>query len=94
MNAFTSSSPEPRICDRQMPIQPEAPTILVVDDKAFARHMVVQVLQNSGYTDIVEADGGSAAIEVFQHLSRPVDVMITDLMMPDMDGIELVRPCV
>ena len=49
---------------------------------------VCRVLRASGY-DVVEADGGRMALEAAS--AQSVDVVLTDVMMPDMDGIQLLR---
>ncbi|MEW6260853.1 MAG: response regulator [Thermodesulfobacteriota bacterium] len=62
--------------------------ILVVDDSEFARHRISSKLQAAGHA-VVEADGGIAALEKLRTLS--VQAATIDLLMPDMDGIELIR---
>ena len=65
-----------------------AKSILVVDDAAVVRHVVSLTLRNSGY-EVVEAVNGQDAIEKLRTSS--VEMVITDLNMPVMDGIELIR---
>jgi two-component system, chemotaxis family, chemotaxis protein CheY len=62
-------------------------TIMTVDDSASIRQMVSFTLQQSGY-DVVEAVDGSDALA---KMGAGVDMVITDLNMPNMDGIELIR---
>jgi DNA-binding response OmpR family regulator len=61
-------------------------TILVVDDEAPIRQVVRRFL-NTQHHEIFEAEDGVAALEVLG--SHDVDVAIVDLMMPRMDGLEL-----
>ncbi|MEI7832743.1 MAG: HD domain-containing phosphohydrolase [bacterium] len=61
-------------------------TILVVDDEDYIRRMVVQGLHKHGYT-CLQADGGPAALDMLA--AHPVDLIVTDLMMPGMTGLEL-----
>lgn len=61
--------------------------IMTVDDSASVRQMVAMTLRNAGY-DVVEASDGKDALS---KLSGPVDMIITDLNMPNMDGITLIR---
>ena len=61
--------------------------ILVVDDSASMRQMVAFTLKKEGY-DVVEASDGKDALS---KLSGTVDMVITDLNMPNMDGIEFIR---
>jgi two-component system, chemotaxis family, chemotaxis protein CheY len=63
-------------------------TILVVDDAAFMRMMIRDILAREGYV-IQEAVNGRDAIEKFRE-SRP-DLVTLDITMPEMDGVEALR---
>ncbi|MBP7175811.1 MAG: response regulator [Thermoclostridium sp.] len=63
--------------------------ILIVDDAAFMRMMIKDILSKNGYTVIGEAENGSKAIEKFKELAP--DLVIMDITMPEMDGIQAVR---
>ena len=64
-------------------------TILVVDDEKLERKGIRFLLnRRSEEMEILEAANGKAACEILQH--RTVDIMLTDIKMPFMDGIELV----
>jgi two-component system cell cycle sensor histidine kinase/response regulator CckA len=70
--------------------EPGAPvTILVVDDEEPVRRFVDRVLRGGGYTTALASDGAEA-IEVAAKLES-VDILITDMMMPQMTGDELAR---
>jgi two-component system chemotaxis response regulator CheY len=60
---------------------------MTVDDSASVRQMVSFTLKNAGY-DVIEASDGKDAVS---KLNGPVKLIITDLNMPRMDGIELIR---
>ena len=62
--------------------------ILVVDDDMLARMTAVQSVKQSGHTAAM-ADGGAAAKEMLQ--SDEYDLVLLDLMMPDVDGFEVLR---
>ncbi|MFO8032447.1 MAG: response regulator [Desulfohalobiaceae bacterium] len=64
-----------------------AKTIMTVDDSSSVRQMVSYTLQDAGY-EVIEAVDGKDAL---QKLKGQVDMIITDLNMPNMDGIELIR---
>lgn len=64
------------------------PTVLVVDDIAVNRDLVRTILGYEGY-DVVEAENGDEALQVLQE--RRPDVVISDVLMPGMDGYELAR---
>ena len=63
-------------------------TIMTVDDSASMRQMVNFTLKEAGY-DVVEAVDGEDALSKLA--SRRVNVLITDLNMPKLDGIQLIR---
>jgi two-component system chemotaxis response regulator CheY len=65
-----------------------AKLILTVDDSASVRQMVGFTLRQSGY-EVVEAVDGKDALQKLG--SQKVDMIITDLNMPNMDGIGLIR---
>ncbi|HEY5902742.1 MAG TPA: response regulator transcription factor [Anaerolineales bacterium] len=63
-------------------------TILVVDDEPVARQSLTDILRLEGYV-VASAPNGHAAIE--QVRMHPVDLLIVDLRMPGMDGLEVVQ---
>jgi CheY-like chemotaxis protein/anti-sigma regulatory factor (Ser/Thr protein kinase) len=64
------------------------PTILVVDDSAVDRKLVAGLLERESGWSVQTADNGRTAIELLQ---PPLpDVIVTDLQMPEMDGLQLV----
>ena len=63
-------------------------SILAVDDSASMRQMVAVTLKSAGYS-VVEAVDGQEALQIAQ--SQKVDLVLTDVNMPKMDGIALVR---
>jgi two-component system chemotaxis response regulator CheY len=65
-----------------------AKTIMTVDDSASVRQMVVFTLQQGGY-EVIEAVDGRDALAKLR--GAKCDMIITDLNMPNMDGIEMIR---
>ena len=63
-------------------------TILVVDDEKYIREGLVAALEMDGYTGL-QAENGQVAWKIIN--SEPVDMVITDLRMPDMSGSELLK---
>ena len=63
-------------------------TVLVVDDEAGARRTLMRLLAREGY-DTVGAGDGNEALRTVQ--AKPPDVILLDLMMPGMDGLELLE---
>lgn len=62
-------------------------TVMAVDDSPSMRQMVRATLESAGY-DVVEAADGQEALELAR--TRSVDLVISDVNMPRMDGIQLV----
>ncbi len=63
--------------------------ILVVDDFATMRRIVRNILKQLGFTDIVEADDGSTALEILA--TDKVDLVVSDWNMPKVTGLELLK---
>ena len=66
----------------------KSPTVLVVDDDAEGRAAMLKVLDGSGYKTL-EADNGQQALDII--LQDSIDVLVTDLRLPVMDGVELLK---
>ena len=62
--------------------------ILLVDDAAFMRMMLKDILVKNGYEVLGEAENGLKAVEKYKELNP--DLVIMDITMPEMDGIEAV----
>lgn len=65
-------------------------TILLVDDEEFILDTAAETLQESGF-NVLTAENGRAAIDLFEERSSEIDLVITDLMMPEVDGLETIR---
>lgn len=63
--------------------------VLVVDDAAFMRMMIKDILRKGGYQVVGEAEDGLRAIEKYREL-KP-DLVTMDITMPEMDGITAVK---
>lgn len=63
-------------------------TILIVDDSASMRQLISFTVKDAGYEVISAASGGEALTKI---AGRNIDMAITDLNMPEMDGITLIR---
>ena len=63
--------------------------VLVVDDAAFMRMMVKDILTKNGYEVVGEAENGMKALEKYQELKPDLTTM--DITMPEMDGISAVK---
>jgi two-component system, cell cycle sensor histidine kinase and response regulator CckA len=63
-------------------------TVLVVEDEEVVRSFVCDVLNDSGY-DVLEAESGVEAIKLVEDENTSIDLLITDVIMPKMNGREL-----
>jgi len=63
-------------------------TVLVVEDDRAMRELMVEELMEAGYR-VIDAEGGRSGLRTARE--EPVDLVITDLRMPDLDGFDLIR---
>ena len=66
-----------------------AKNILICDDAAFMRMMIKDILTKNGYNIVGEAENGAKAVEKYNEL-KP-DLVLMDITMPEMDGIEALK---
>ena len=66
-----------------------AKTIMIVDDAAFMRMMIKDILTKNGYNVCGEAENGIKAVEKYNEL-KP-DLVLMDITMPEMDGIQALK---
>ncbi|MFO0759921.1 MAG: sigma-54 dependent transcriptional regulator [Byssovorax sp.] len=74
--------------DFESPASPDAPTVLVVDDEPSNLASIEKIFQRDGLR-VLTADGAKAALEIVR--THRVQVVLTDLMMPGISGLELLR---
>jgi EAL domain-containing protein (putative c-di-GMP-specific phosphodiesterase class I) len=72
-----------------MPI--EELRFLVAEDHDFQRRTLVRMLAGLGAKHVAEASDGKAALDLFRGAAQPMDIIISDLDMPGMDGMEFIR---
>jgi len=63
-------------------------TILLVEDEAVVRDLVCEILREGGYV-VLSANSGADAMEITAEHIKPIDLLITDVVMPEMSGPEL-----
>ena len=73
-----------------MTATPPVETILVVDDDPPLRTLIRTILEKDGYY-VIEARNGAEAVDVAHEHRTPIDLVLTDVVMPHMDGFELVE---
>lgn len=86
----SSSKPADLPADSSKPRSTASGTILLVEDEPAVRTLVAQLLQVSGY-EVIEATHGFEALQKMQTLLDPPDLILTDVVMPQMSGIDLVK---
>jgi PAS domain S-box-containing protein len=81
------------------PVPPAAPSsvkgegvILLAEDDRSVRRLVVSELMRRGFT-VIEAEDGVAALETFKRDNDRIDVLVTDVVMPRMNGADLAKQC-
>ncbi len=62
-------------------------SVLIIEDDDFVQKMLKQTFERAGY-EVATAPNGRIGIKLYQN--KPYDVVITDLIMPDMEGIETI----
>lgn len=65
-------------------------TLLIVENEGAIRNLLQMALRKDGYT-VLAAESGREALEIVRDHDGAIHLLITDVMMPDMDGPELVR---
>lgn len=89
----TIKSSEPELTNN-MNIENGAPVtkgcVLVVDDEEAIRTLSAELLSDAGY-DVVTAENGKQAIEMYQNSGKQIEVVVTDMLMPVMDGLTTIK---
>ena len=88
----------PRVCEKPSAVDPTpepatrpgSETILLVEDEDVVRDLTRRVLERQGYTVLACADGASA-VATAEAESRPIDLLLTDVVMPGMRGYEVAK---
>src|SRR5687767_3718272 len=96
-SSLTSPAPPPvgpgSVAGAPMATSPAANSryvILVVDDSAMIRGAVVKALMAAGY-QIVQAENGRAGLEMWEKHSDTINLVISDVFMPEIDGMSMAR---
>ncbi len=63
--------------------------ILLVDDSKSLRSLIRKALESAGFDNLMEADDGKKALDILS--ANPVDLIISDINMPRINGIELLK---
>jgi len=74
----------------QMELRRGTETVLVVDDEQLVRELARDILKRYGYT-VLMASGGEEAVELYRQHADKIAMVILDILMPDVDGVETFR---
>ena len=74
-----------------MPDEARGLRFLVVEDHSFQRRILAQVLRQMGAAQVLEAEDGQHALDLLGAAREAVDIVVSDLWMPGMDGMQLMR---
>ena len=66
-------------------------SVMIVDDDYIMHRVVTVMLNDLGISSVQSAMSGPQALEIIAQANRPVDVVVCDLNMPEMDGVEFIR---
>src|SRR6187402_245111 len=73
------------------PTEPAQPRILLLDDDLFMLDLQSCMLRSMGYRQVSTVAGAQAALDLLRDSTQPIDVIVCDLNMPGMDGIEFLQ---
>ncbi|HEV8427308.1 MAG TPA: response regulator [Pyrinomonadaceae bacterium] len=79
-------------CKQEPPAQEieGSETVLVVEDEDIVRHLAKQILKLHGYS-VLDAANGGAALRICEQHTGPIQLLLSDVIMPEMGGVELSR---
>lgn len=80
-----------RLYAKEHMLNPGKPHILVLDDEPFMLKLIARMLSNLGHDIVSTCDNGHAALKLLDAPLQPPDLILLDINMPQMDGIEFVR---
>ena len=67
------------------------PTLMLIDDIETNRQLMRAFLEAGGYSEIIDLGNGVAALDLFANGPKRIDLLITDIARPGMDGFPLIR---
>jgi two-component system cell cycle sensor histidine kinase/response regulator CckA len=85
-----SSDPHKYESGPRTAVKPAQGTVLLLEDEPAVRRATSRLLRSLGYS-VLEASRGEEALSVAREYSGPIDALVTDVVMPDMNGVEAAR---
>jgi CheY-like chemotaxis protein len=83
--------PQPRAAENAAPVRQDAAvrgTVLLVDDDADVRGSTLRILERAGF-EVLEAGSAADALDVWRGHDAPIDLLLSDVVMPGVTGVEL-----
>src|SRR5262245_34058494 len=80
----------PKMLSRQRPMNESKATVLIADDDQLVRDLLNRILERDGYNVLTAADGQEALQLASEH-GNVIDMLVSDIQMPGMNGIELAK---
>jgi signal transduction histidine kinase len=88
--AAARSPAEPAGQTEEAPCGPAEATILLAEDESSIRHLLAEVLRDRGF-EVLVAEDGEQALDMAARHERPIDLLVCDVVMPNLGGPELAR---
>jgi CheY-like chemotaxis protein len=85
-----ATAPSPVLPSLVPPARQVSDTVLLVEDQDAVRKLVARVLRDEGYEVVQAADGNEALLRASEH-QRPIGLLVSDVIMPNMGGYELLE---
>jgi PAS domain S-box-containing protein len=85
---LTASSQETEAVTVESPVSNGSETILLVEDEDVVRGLARKILEHAGY-NVLEANRGEEAVRLCLERARPIDLLLTDVVMPETSGKEV-----
>ena len=90
LSAYQQQAPVPASTIELEEVQTEDPTILIVDDSIAVRRLLNRLLTQSGF-QVIQCRDGKEALDELNRLQHPLDLVISDVEMPRIDGYSLLK---
>src|SRR6187551_1350731 len=88
LNVAVAPSSTTTVIGDHLPCRPELETVLLVDDQDDVRNLLAEVLRLGAYR-VLEAKDGHQALELAEAHPEPIGLLVTDIIMPGITGVEL-----
>jgi len=87
---MTETLERPGVSQGRAELNEKVIRIIVVEDEKEVRELCARILAREGF-EVISASNGADALRVLENETEPIDLLLTDVVMPEMDGPELAR---